>query len=138
MGTKQRTAARAPAPSRLDRTLALTLAAALATFAIVKIVFGYRAGLEISWATYYAATAIELSAALLFLARAHVLGAILTAAFFAVAIAYSTWSGVKACGCLGPVRLSSSEYRMIAATLGLLASLLVHRRLQQLTPAAAT
>jgi hypothetical protein len=33
------------------------------------------------------------------------------------------------------VRLSSGEYRMIAATLGLLATLLVHRRLQQLTPA---
>ena len=58
----------------------------------------------------------------------------LTVAFFAVAIGYSVLSGVKACGCLGPVRLSSNEYRMIAATLGLLASLLLHRHLQRAQP----
>jgi hypothetical protein len=127
-------ASRAQPSTSLDRTLALALAAALATFAIAKIVFGYRDGLEISPATYYAATAIELFAAVLFVVRRHVLGALLTVAFFGIAIAYSLWSGIKACGCLGPVRLSSGEYRMIAATLGLLATLLVHRRLQQLTP----
>lgn len=121
---------------RLDRALALVLAAALATFAIAKISFGYHNGLEISRTTYYAATAIELAAAALFVARRHLLGAALTAGFFAVAIAYSMWSGVKACGCLGPVRLSSGEYRMVAATLGLLATLLVHRRLQRLPVAS--
>ncbi|MEZ5966918.1 MAG: hypothetical protein R3F56_23965 [Planctomycetota bacterium] len=114
---------------RVDRAMAVLLAVALATFGLVKIGFGYRQGLEISRTTYYAASAVELLAATMLLTRLRLFGALLTAIFFAVAIAYSQWSGVHACGCLGPVRLTSTAYRLIAATLGLTAVLLVQRRL---------
>lgn len=130
MATDSTLAVRLPG-DRTDRVLAVGLALALATFAFAKIGFGYRAGLEISRTTYYLASAIELAAATLLVTRRRLLGALLTAAFFAVAIAYSHWSGVRACGCLGPVRLTSGAYRLIAATLGLTAMLLVQRRLNR-------
>jgi len=113
----------------IDRTLAFTLAAALTTFALAKVAFGYRQGLDVSRTTYYAASAVEGLAAVLLTTRLRLLGALLTLLFFAVAIGFSLWSGAHACGCLGPIRLSSGTYRMIAATLGLLATLLLHRRL---------
>lgn len=121
----------APTASRVDRTLAVLLALALATFAVAKIAFGYRDGLEISRFVYYAASATEVLAAVLLLTRHRLLGALLTAVFFAVAIVYSKWSGVQSCGCLGPIRLASGAYRLIAATLGLIATLLVHRHLSR-------
>lgn len=123
-----------PGSPRTDRCLCIVLAAALAVFAFAKLGFGYRQGIEISRATYYAAAGVEMTAALLLLSRLRIAGALLCAAFFAVAIGYSAWGDVRSCGCLGPVRLSSGAYRMIAATLGLLATLVIHRRLGQRRP----
>ncbi len=117
----------------LDQTIRVILAASLLGFAVVKLVYGYRHGLEIGPTIYYTATGVEFAAALLLLSRRFLMGATLTAGFFAIAIGYSWWSGMTSCGCLGPVRLSSHHYRMIGATIGLLATLLVFRQLP--TPA---
>lgn len=113
-----------------DRVLAIALGVAMLGFAGVKIAYGYRDGLEIGPATYYTASAVEAVAGMLLISRRFaVLGAGLTAVFFVTAIAYAWISGVTSCGCLGPLRLASEHYRMIAATLGLLATLLVHRHM---------
>lgn len=118
----------------LDQMLRVVLAASLLVFGVAKLVYGYRDGLEIGSVTYYTATGVEFAAAVLLLSRRFLIGATLTAAFFAIAIGYSWWSGITSCGCLGPVRLSSDHYRMIGATIGLLATLLVFRQLPSPEP----
>lgn len=108
-----------PFPTKVERTLAWALAACLAAFAIAKLTYGHREGLQVSATVYHVATGVELLAAGLLLTRHRLVGAGLTAVFFTVALLHSWLTGATNCGCLGPVVLSTDTYRMLAASLGL-------------------
>ena len=117
-----------PFPAKVERTLAWTLAACLVAFAIAKLTYGHREGLQVSVTVYYLASGVELLAAGLLLTRHRLVGAGLTAVFFTVALLHSWLSGATNCGCLGPVALSTETYRMLAASLGLGATWILYCR----------
>jgi hypothetical protein len=121
---------------RIERVVSACLAISLLAFGGAKIAWGYRDGIEIGQVTYYVATVIELGAAVLLLSRRRLLGAALTSLFCAAALGHSWLTGVQDCGCLGPITLSASGYRMVAATLGLVATMVVYRQLSRLSGTA--
>ena len=77
----------------VERALAWTLAACLTAFAVAKLAYGHREGLQVGVAVYYLASSVELLAAGLLLTRHRLLGASVTAACFTVALLHSWLNG---------------------------------------------
>lgn len=113
-----------------DRGLRWLLAAALAAFGAVKLLFGHRPEYGLAAPIYFLAAVVELVLAVCLVLGRTVAGAGAAAGFFAVALVHSWLGGQRSCGCLGPLELPAATYRMIAASLGAVAAVLLLRRLQ--------